>query len=350
VENWPRIGKMIKVAVIGCGYWGPNLIRNFIQIPESKVKYCCDLDEEKLKRIKSLYPEPKVTKNYKEVLNDPTVEAVAIATPVYTHFELAKEMLEAGKHVFVEKPLTHTSQEARELIKLAKKKGKVLMVGHTFLYTAAVNKLKELIDSGELGDVLYISSQRRNLGLFQDDVNVVWDLGTHDISVILYLLNGRLEEKDCRIVATGQSHFLSENEDVAFITLNFADKVVANLHLSWLDPCKIRNMTVVGSRKMVVYDDIETLEKVKIYDKGVLVPDSHNSFGEFQLSYRYGDITIPRLKQEEPLKAELSHFLDCIREGKKPLTDGENGYQVVRMIEKINESLKNGGRGGKISL
>ena len=341
---------MIKVAVIGCGYWGPNLIRNFIQIPESKVKYCCDLDEEKLKRIKSLYPEPKVTQDYKEVLSDPEVEAVAVATPVYTHFELAKEGLEAGKHVFVEKPLTHTSQEARELIRLAKKKGKVLMVGHTFLYTAAVNKLKELIDSGELGDVLYISSQRRNLGLFQDDVNVVWDLGTHDISVILYLLNGRLGEKDCRIVATGQSHFLSENEDVAFITLNFADKVVANLHLSWLDPCKIRNMTVVGSRKMVVYDDIETLEKVKIYDKGVLVPNSHNSFGEFQLSYRYGDITIPRLKQEEPLKVELSHFLDCIREDKKPLTDGENGYQVVRMIEKINESLKNGGRGGKISL
>jgi predicted dehydrogenase len=211
-------------------------------------------------------------------------------------------------------------------------------------------KLKELIDSGELGDVLYISSQRRNLGLFQDDINVVWDLGTHDISVILYLLNGRLGEKECRIVATGQSHFLSENEDVAFITLNFADKVVANLHLSWLDPCKIRNMTVVGSRKMVVYDDIETLEKVKIYDKGVLVPNSHNSFGEFQLSYRYGDITIPRLKPEEPLKAELSHFLECIREGKEPLTDGENGYQVVRIIEKINESLKNGGRGGRISL
>jgi len=341
---------MIKVAVIGCGYWGPNLIRNFIQIPESKVKYCCDLDEDKLEHINSLYPEPKVTQDYKEVLNDPTVEAVAIATPVYTHFELAKEMLEAGKHVFVEKPLTHTSQEARELIKLAKKKGKVLMVGHTFLYTAAVNKLKELIDSGELGDVLYISCQRRNLGLFQDDINVVWDLGTHDISVILYLLNGRLGEKECRIVATGQSHFLSENEDVAFITLNFVDKIVANLHLSWLDPCKIRNMTVVGTKKMVVYDDIETLEKIKIYDKGVLVPNLHNSFGEFQLSYRYGDITIPRLKQEEPLKAELSHFLECIREDKKPLTDGENGYQVVRMIEKINESLKNGGKKGKISL
>ncbi len=341
---------MIKVAVIGCGYWGPNLIRNLIQIPESKVKYCCDLDEEKLKRIKSLYPEPKVTKNYQEILNDRTVEAVAIATPVHTHFELAKEMLEAGKHVFVEKPLTHTSQEARKLIKLAKKKGKVLMVGHTFLYTAAVNKLKELIDSGELGDVLYISSQRRNLGLFQDDINVVWDLGTHDISIILYLLNGRLGENDCRVVATGQSHFVSDNEDVAFVTLNFAGKVVANLHLSWLDPCKVRNMTVVGSRKMVVYDDIETLEKVKIYDKGVLVPNSHDSFGEFQLSYRYGDITIPRLKQEEPLKVELSHFLDCIREDKKPLTDGENGYQVVRIIEKINESLKNGGRGGKVSL
>ena len=224
------------------------------------------------------------------------------------------------------------------------------MVGHTFLYTAAVNKLKELIDSGELGDVLYISSQRRNLGLFQDDINVVWDLGTHDISIILYLLNGRLGEKECQIVATGQSHFLSENEDVAFITLNFADKVVANLHLSWLDPCKIRNMTVVGTEKMVVYDDTETLEKVKIYDKGVLVPNSHNSFGEFQLSYRYGDITIPRLKPEEPLKMELSHFLECIREGKEPLTGGENGYQVVRIIEKINESLKNGGKGGRISL
>ncbi len=341
---------MIKVAVIGCGYWGPNLIRNFIQIPESKVEYCCDLDKEKLKRIKSLYPDAKVTRNYQEVLNDPGVEAIAIATPVSTHFGLAKEGLEAGKHVFVEKPLTHTSQEARELIRLARKRGKVLMVGHTFLYTAAVNKLKELIDSGELGDVLYISSQRRNLGLFQDDINVVWDLGTHDISIILYLLNDGLEEKQCRIVATGQSHFLSENEDVAFITLNFADKVVANLHLSWLDPCKIRNMTVVGTEKMVVYDDTETLEKVKIYDKGVLVPNSHNSFGEFQLSYRYGDITIPRLKPEEPLKAELSHFLECIREGKEPLTDGENGYQVVRIIEKINESLKNGGKGGRISL
>ena len=341
---------MIKVAVIGCGYWGPNLIRNFIQIPESKAEYCCDLDKEKLKRIKSLYPDAKVTRNYQEVLNDPGVEAIAIATPVSTHFGLAKEGLEAGKHVFVEKPLTHTSQEARELIRLARKRGKVLMVGHTFLYTAAVNKLKELIDSGELGDVLYISSQRRNLGLFQDDINVVWDLGTHDISINLYLLNDGLEEKQCRIVATGQSHFLSENEDVAFITLNFADKVVANLHLSWLDPCKIRNMTVVGTEKMVVYDDTETLEKVKIYDKGVLVPNSHNSFGEFQLSYRYGDITIPRLKPEEPLKAELSHFLECIREGKEPLTDGENGYQVVRIIEKINESLKNGGKGGRISL
>ncbi len=341
---------MIKVAVIGCGYWGPNLIRNFTQIPESKVKYCCDLDEEKLKRIKSLYPEPKITENYQEILNDPTVEAVAIATPVHTHFKLAKEGLEAGKHVFLEKPLTQTSQQARELIGLAEETSKVLMVGHTFLYTTAVNKLKELIDSGELGDVLYISSQRRNLGLFQDDINVVWDLGTHDISVILYLLNGRLAEKECRIVATGQSHFLSENEDVAFITLNFADKVVANLHLSWLDPCKIRNMTVVGTKKMVVYDDIETLEKIKIYDKGVLVPNSHNSFGEFQLSYRYGDITIPRLKQEEPLKTELSHFLECIRKDKKPLTDGENGYQVVRMIEKINESLKNGGKKGRIRL
>ena len=341
---------MIKVAVIGCGYWGPNLIRSFIQIPESELKYCCDLDEGRLKYIKSLYPEPRVTQNYQEILDDPKVEAVAIATPVHTHFELAKGVLEAGKHVFVEKPLTQTSQQARELIRLARKRGKVLMVGHVFLYTAAVNKLKELIDSGELGDLLYISSQRRNLGLFQDDVNVVWDLGTHDISIILYLLNHSLEENKCKIVATGQSHFLSDNEDVAFVTLSFSHKVVANLHLSWLDPCKIRNMTVVGTKKMVVYDDIETLEKVRIYDKGVLIPNSHNSFGEFQLSYRYGDIIIPRLKQEEPLKVELSHFLKCIKEGKRPLTDGENGHQVVKIIEKINQSLKNGGKTGRINL
>jgi len=342
--------RMIKVAVIGCGYWGPNLIRSFIQIPESELKYCCDLDEGRLKYIKSLYPEPRVTQNYQEILDDPKVEAVAIATPVHTHFELAKGVLEAGKHVFVEKPLTQTSQQARELIRLARKRGKVLMVGHVFLYAAAVNKLKELIDSGELGDLLYISSQRRNLGLFQDDVNVVWDLGTHDISIILYLLNHSLEENKCKIVATGQSHFLSDNEDVAFVTLSFSDKVVANLHLSWLDPCKIRNMTVVGTKKMVVYDDIETLEKIRIYDKGVLIPNSHHSFGEFQLSYRYGDIIIPRLKQEEPLKVELSHFLKCIKEGKRPLTDGENGYQVVRIIEKINESLKNGGKRERVSL
>ncbi len=340
----------IKVAVIGCGYWGPNLIRSFVQIPESELKYCCDLDEERLGYIESLYPEPRVTQNYQEILDDPAVEAVAIATPVHTHFELAKGVLEAGKHVFVEKPLTQTSQQARELIRLARKRGKVLMVGHVFLYTAAVNKLRELIDSGELGDLLYISSQRRNLGLFQDDVNVVWDLGTHDISIILYLLNHSLEENKCQVVATGQSHFLSDNEDVAFVTLNFSDKVVANLHLSWLDPCKIRNMTVVGSKKMVVYDDIEILEKVRIYDKGVLIPNSHNSFGEFQLSYRYGDIVIPRLKPGEPLKAELTHFLRCIKEGKRPLTDGENGYQVVKIIEKINESLKNGGKTGRINL
>jgi len=341
---------MIKVAVIGCGYWGPNLIRSFVQIPESELKYCCDLDEERLGYIKSLYPEPRVTQNYEEILDDPAVEAIAIATPVHTHFELAKKVLEAGKHVFVEKPLTHTGQQARELIRLARKRDKVLMVGHVFLYTAAVNKLRELIGSGELGDILYISSQRRNLGLFQDDVNVVWDLGTHDLSIILYLLSDSLGEKKCEIVATGQSHFLSDNEDVAFVTLSFSGNVIANLHLSWLDPCKIRNMTVVGSKKMVVYDDVEPLEKIRIYDKRVLVPNSHNSFGEFQLSYRYGDIVIPRLKPEEPLKVELTHFLRCIKQNRKPLSDGENGYQVVKIIEKINESLKNGGKTGRISL
>ena len=341
---------MIKVGVVGCGYWGPNLVRNFVQIHQSQVKYGCDLDEEKLQRIKSLYPTVQVTKNYEELLNDSDVDAIAVATTVHTHFELAMKALKAGKHIFVEKPLAQNSGEARELINLAHKKDRVLMVGHTFLYTAAVNKLKELIDSNELGNILYITSQRRNLGLFQEDINVVWDLAPHDISVILYLLDEKMDKKECEIIATGQSHFISGNEDVAFITLNFSNKVVVNLHLSWLDPLKVRNMTIIGTKKMVVYDDIESLEKIKIYDKGVLVPDSHESFGEFQLSYRYGDITIPRLRQEEPLKVELEHFLDCINNGEKPLSDGENGYQVVKIVEKINESLKNGGVGEKVSF
>ena len=341
---------MIKVGVVGCRYWGPNLVRNFVQIQESEAKYGCDLDEEKLKRIKALYPPVQVTKDYQEILDDSDVDAVAIATPVHTHFGLAKRALEAGKHTFVEKPLAQNSDEARELVSLAHTKDGVLMGGHTFLYTAAVNKLKELIESDELGNILYISSQRRNLGLFQEDINVVWDLAPHDISVILHLLDQAIKTKECEIIATGQSHFISGSEDVALITLNFCDKVAVNLHLSWLDPLKIRNMTVIGTRKMVVYDDIEALEKIKIYDKRVLGPDPHESFGEFHLSYRYGDITIPRLRQEEPLKVELKHFLDCISNGQKPLSDGENRYQVVKIVEKTNDSLKNGAREEKISF
>lgn len=341
---------MVKVAVIGCGYWGPNLVRCFMQIPESELECCCDLNQERLNHLKKLYPQLRVTQNYEEILDDPLIEAVAIATPTHTHFQLARKVLEAEKHVFVEKPLTRASGQAGELIRLAEKKHKVLMVGHVFLYTAAVNRLRELICSGELGDVLYISSQRRNLGMFQEDVNVVWDLGTHDISIILYLLNGSLEKKECEIVATGTSHYLSDNEDVAFVTLNFANNVAANLHLSWIDPCKIRNMTVVGSKKMVVYDDVQALEKIRIYDKSILVPDSHNGFGEFQLSYRYGDIVIPLLKAEEPLKVELNHFLECITQGKRPLTDGHNGYEVVKILEKINQSLRNGGKTQRIAL
>ena len=275
---------MIKVGVVGCGYWGPNLVRNFVQIQESEVKYGCDLDEEKLKRINNLYPGVQVTKDYEEILDDSDVDAVVIATPVHTHFELAKRALEAGKHTFVEKPLAQNSDEARELVSLAHMKDRVLMVGHTFSYTAAVNKLKELTDSNELGNILYISSQRRNLRLFQEDINVVWDLAPHDISVILHLLDQAIKTKECEIIATGQSHFISGSEDVALITLNFCDKVAVNLHLSWLDPLKIRSMTVIGTKKMVVYDDIEALEKIKIYDKRVLVPDAHESFGEFHLS------------------------------------------------------------------
>lgn len=329
----------LNVAVIGGGYWGPNLIRNFNQISDCNMKICCDLDIEKLSRIKTLYPTIHTTSSIDEIVNDSSIDAVAIATPVYTHFELAKKCLEHKKHVMVEKPLASSSEQCQELIRLAETNNKALMVGHTFEYTAAVNKAKEIVESGELGDILYISCTRVNLGLFQPDINVIWDLAPHDISIILYIL----KQFPISINGQGKAHFKEGIEDVATVTLNFSNGTIAFLHESWLDPDKIRKITIVGSKKMLVYDDISQNEKIKIFDKGVEAPPYYDSFADFHFSYRYGDIYVPRLNEHEPLRNECEHFLECIKTGKTPRSDGYSGLQVVSILEAANKSLRNGG-------
>jgi len=328
-----------NMAVVGCGYWGPNMIRNFNQIPDCNMKICCDLDSEKLARMSKLYPQIQTTKDLNDILTNSDIDAVTIATPVYQHHAVAKQCLENGKHVLIEKPMASSSDECKELIELAKKNNRTLMVGHTFEYTAAVNKTKEIIKSGELGDVLYIYCTRVNLGLFQPDINVIWDLAPHDISIILYLLN----LAPTSINSQGKAHFHKEIEDVATVTLNYPNGTIAFLHTSWLDPAKIRKITIVGSKKMLVYDDINPNEKIKIYDKGVDPPAYYDTFAEFHFSYRYGDIYTPRIKEYEPLREECSHFLHCIKTGDTPRSDGYSGLRVVSILEAANRSLRNGG-------
>ncbi|MGZ3534432.1 MAG: Gfo/Idh/MocA family protein [Thermodesulfobacteriota bacterium] len=334
----------MKVAVIGCGYWGPNLIRNFVQSNKVRELICCDMDPKRLDRMKNLYPSVEILSDYKELLRKPDLDAVAIATPVKTHHPLAKDFLLHGKHVFIEKPMTHSYETGLELVKLAEENKKVLMVGHTFEYTAAVNKVKEIVGSGELGKILYISSIRVNLGLFQPDINVVWDLAPHDISTIIYVLG----EVPVSVNSQGKAHFKPNIEDVATTTLNFKDGVIAFIHSSWLDPNKIRRTTIVGTRRMLVYDDIEPQEKIKIYDKGVDVPPYYDTYAEFQFSYRYGDIHSPRIEDYEPLKKECDHFLTCIQKGMCPLSDGYSGLRVVSILEAASKSIKFSGRAVQI--
>jgi predicted dehydrogenase len=326
----------MKVGVIGCGYWGPNLIRNFIQSNKVEELFCCDLDPKRLDRMKKLYPSIHVFSDYKELLDLSDLDAVAIATPVRTHHPIAREFLLQGKHVLVEKPLTHSYETALELVKLAEMNKRVLMVDHTFEYASAVNKIKTIVESAELGEILYVSSIRVNLGLFQPDINVVWDLAPHDISIILYLLNKVPESVNCQ----GKAHYKANIEDVATTTLNFENGVIAFIHNSWLDPNKIRKTTIVGSKKMLVYDDIETQEKIKIYDKGVEAPPYYDTFADFHFSYRYGDIYSPRIDDYEPLKKECDHFLRCIGEKECPQTDGHDGMRVVAILEAASKSLR----------
>jgi predicted dehydrogenase len=290
--------------------------------------------------MKSLYPAIETTSEPEELFRDSRLDAIVIATPVFAHYELAKKTLESGKHVLVEKPMTHSVETSLSLIKTAEENNKVLMVGHTFEYTAAVNKVKEIIDSGELGDPLYISSIRLNLGLFQPDINVTWDLAPHDISIITYLV----DEVPVSVNCQGKSHYKKDIEDVSTLTLNYANGIIAFIHSSWLDPNKVRKTTIVGSKKMLLYNDIETQEKIKIYDKGVDAPPHYDTYADFQFSYRYGDIYSPRLDDYEPLREQSKHFLDCIEKGLTPRSDGYSGLRVVSILEAASESLKKDGK------
>lgn len=328
------------IAVVGLGYWGPNWVRNLYHLGCSRRIIACDLSARRREHVGNLYRGVETTARFEQVLEDPSIEGVVIATPVATHYRLARMALEAGKSVLVEKPLAMSGHEAKHLMQLARGHGRVLMVGHTFLYSAPVLKVREIMESGELGEVLYISAVRANLGLFQRDVNVAWDLATHDISIILMMMERLPDAVGCQ----GQSHYNSKVEDVALLTLHFAGKVIAFIHVSWLDPNKIRRTTIVGSRKMLVYDDTSSQEKIRIYDRGVDVQRYYDTYGEFQFSYRYGDVRIPRIEESEPLRTECQHFAECIANGHTPMTDGLNGLRVVNVLEAASISLREGGR------
>ena len=291
---------LIKVGVVGCGYWGPNLIRNLRQSGECQLKLICDANAERLSHMRRLYPEVATTSSFEDLLNGADLDAVVIATPVRFHYEMAMAALSAGKHVFIEKPMARTEAEAEEIVALAEREGLVVMVGHTFLFSPAVRRMKEIVDAGDIGEVQYISARRLNLGLFQKDINVAWDLAPHDISILLHLLDERPLSVSCQ----GSSHVTRGIEDVTMMYLTFARNRCAFIHNSWLDPKKVRQMTVVGSQRMIVYDDTEPLEKLKIYDARVEVPPHYDTFAEFTYSYHYGDAYVPYIKQDEPLKLD----------------------------------------------
>lgn len=340
------IKKIIKVGVVGCGYWGPNLIRNLRQSADCQLKVICDMSEQRLKHMRKLHHDVATTNRFEDLLNDPELDALVIATPVRFHYEMAKATLLAGKHVFIEKPMARTVAEGEELCALAEQNGLVLMVGHTFLFSPAVRRMKEIIDSGDIGEVQYISARRLNLGLFQKDINVAWDLAPHDISIILHLL----DEPPSAVSCQGSSHVNRSIQDVTMMYLTFKKNRCAFIQNSWLDPKKVRQMTVVGSRRMIVYDDTEPLEKLKIYDARVEVPPHYDSFAEFTYSYHYGDAYVPYIKQDEPLKLECQHFLDCIRGEAVPITGGAQGLEVVRILEASNHSLKQHGQAISLGL
>ncbi|MBD6617916.1 Gfo/Idh/MocA family oxidoreductase [Komarekiella sp. 'clone 1'] len=330
----------INIGVIGYGYWGPNLVRNFSEIPGAQVKTVSDFKPELLAKVQARYPKINVTTDCRDILTDPKIDAVAIATPVSTHFDLALAALQAGKHVLVEKPMTTTSEQAMRLIEEAEKRNLVLMVDHTFVYTGAVRKMHDLIATNTLGNVYYYDSVRVNLGLFQHDVNVIWDLAVHDLAIMNYVL----PFQPYAVSATGISHIPGEPENIAYLTLFFENNLIAHLHVNWLAPVKVRRTLIGGSQRMIVYDDLEPSEKVKIYDKGITINGNSESVYQMMIGYRTGDMWSPKLDMTEALRTEGLHFINCIQQSDRPLTDGKAGLHVVRILEAASQSLKKQGR------
>lgn len=335
---------MINIGVIGVGYWGPNLIRNFVANPDTKMQICCDLNSDRLKYINSLYPAISTTLDYKEIIKNNDLDLIAICTPVHTHFDIAKAALENGKHVLIEKPMTATDKQATDLIQLAQKKKRRIFVDHTFIYTGAVRKIKEYIQKGELGDLFYFDSVRVNLGLFQHDVNVLWDLAPHDVSIMHFLLGETPES----VVATGSVHLNNALEDVAYLTIYYPNNLIAHIHTSWLSPVKIRQTLIAGSKKMIVWDDNQPSEKVRVYDKGIDVIQNADQVYNMLIQYRTGDMHSPRLNSTEALAGEVSHIVECLAQNKPSPTDGEAGQMVVRILEAAQKSIKNRGKEIKI--
>ncbi|MEW5945083.1 MAG: Gfo/Idh/MocA family oxidoreductase [bacterium] len=336
----------VRIAVIGAGYWGKNLVRSFYGVEGGRLAAVCDVAPGAFSSLKRLYRDVRYVRDYGEVISSGDVDAVVVATPAELHYRMAMDALRAGKHVLVEKPLSLKSGDCRRLIAEAEKRKLILMAGHTFLYNDAVNAVKGLIDSGELGEVYYIYAQRLNLGVVRRDVDVVWNLAPHDVSIICMWLG----EVPGSVSARGRTYLQRGIHDVAFVDLYFGGEVFAHVHVSWLDPGKVRAITIVGSRKMAVYDDVSPDAKVRVYDKGISVRNlrerlgDYDDFGKFQLITRAGDLVVPKIDFREPLQVESAHFVECVREGRRPLTDGRNGLDVVRVLEAAQRSLQTGGK------
>jgi predicted dehydrogenase len=329
---------MIRIGVIGYGYWGPHIARNFSGLDECEVTMVCDRSPERLRRAKLACPGAEMTTDPCELVTSANIDAVAVVTPVWTHFELAKAALSEGKHVFVEKPFTSTSQQAEELIELASRKRLQIMVDHTFLFTGAVKKIRQLVHEGTLGNLYYYDSTRVNLGLFQHDVNVIWDLAPHDLSIV----DDLVKEKPDYLMASGQRH-LNGFEDLAYMTIHFGDKMIAHINVNWLSPVKVRTTLIGGEKKMLVWNDLDADEKIKVYDKGVAIQNGQGVH-DLLVSYRSGDMWAPRLEQIEALSAETQYFAECISNNQTPFNDGAAGLRVVKMLEAADKSLKDRGQ------
>ncbi|HEX3819885.1 MAG TPA: Gfo/Idh/MocA family oxidoreductase [Candidatus Sulfotelmatobacter sp.] len=339
---------MIRIGVIGYGYWGPNLVRNFFEAPEVQVVAVSDLRADRLAALGARYPTIQITSNYRELIDDPSIDAVAVATPVSTHYELALRALQAGKHVLVEKPLASDTDQVQHLMDVARKRNLVLMVDHTFVYTGAVRKIRELVESGGLGEIYYYDSVRVNLGLFQHDVNVLWDLAVHDLAIMDYVLPFR----PCAVSATGLSHVPGGTENIAYLTLFFEGSQIAHIHANWLAPVKLRRTLIGANRKMIVYDDLEQSEKIKVYDKGITLNHHQTPEKLYQMlvGYRTGDMLAPQIDGTEALHREIEHFLNCIREQQEPVTGGSAGLRVVEILQAASQSMAQHGRPVELRL